>query len=152
MLIMPVVSANFKPINRRTNFCASPYTIGSEAEKVIRKLAEKPEFPTRGLLTSLLSFLKGDGYQAMTSGFKACCINSIAVPEPSRVFSVGGFELLYNDSMTIHCQLTSGNGTVSGVVRNIGKDPNVHFAEAKIFAQSDREAAEELLRNVAKPV
>lgn len=149
MLLMPVVSTNFKPINNRQNFCATPYVIGTEAEKVIRKLVEKPEFATRGLLTSLSDFLNSDGYQAMTKGFTTCCINSITVPKPSRVFPVGNIQLLFNDSMTINCQMTSGNGIVSSVVRHIGKDPDVHFVEAQLFAQSDKHAAEKLLKNVA---
>lgn len=155
MLVMPVVSANFKPMNRRTHFCASTYTIGAEAKKVISGMVNTPRVETRGLLTALLDFLKGDMFQAMTKDAKACLVRNITTASPETALclptSKGKIKIPTINSMKIDCQLTANSGEVTDVVREIGKNPNACY-DVHQFVQSDRVAAEELLKHVAKPV
>lgn len=157
MLVMPVVSANFKPITRCTNFCASAYTIGAEAEKVIREMVAVPRIETRGLLTSLLAFLRGDNFKIMTSN-KTCHIDKILLSKPTPEFRIptpiGGVQIQTIDFLTIEGRFMQDDSGNRSFTHLIEKDSKSRFIEymASEFAQSDKQAAEELLRNVAKPV
>lgn len=152
MLVMPVVSANFKPISNRQTFCAAPYAIGAEAEKVIRGMVNPPKVETRGLLTALLGFLKGDIFQAMTKDSNACLIRNITPSNPKIALCIqtskGDIKIPTINSIKIDCDLSANSGEITSVTREIEKDSNACFDVNK-FAQSDREAADELLKNVA---
>lgn len=155
MLVMPVVSANFKPMNKRTHFCASTYTIGAEAEKVIRGMVNTPRVETRGLLTALLDFLRGDMFLAMTKDAKACLVRNITTASPETALCLpttnGQIKIPTINSIKIDCQITANSGEIKSVIQKIEKNPDVCF-EGNQFVQSDRKAAEELFRSIAKPV
>lgn len=151
---MPVISANIGQKTNRTNFCAASYTVSSEAEKVIRKTVAVPQVETRGLLTSLLAFLQGDKFLEMVKG-QTCHIETINFTKPKALhlpITEGDVKIQTINSMLLDCKLKS---LISGLETNfmcyVEKTPNAQFTNynAVEICQKDKEAAEELLKNVA---
>jgi len=143
MQIRPITAVNTEKKNNYTNFCAAPYVVGSEAKKVIREMVRIPRFENRGLLTSLLTFLRSKEFEYKIGSSKTCYIDDIILSSRRAYQHIDNIYLPIPvcDTLTICCK-----DDIGPAVFCVKKDSDaIYNQKAEKYVEKDKRAAVELL-------
>lgn len=149
MLIMPVVSANISQRDNHTSF-GMDYILSRAAGKMIHSLAETPRLENRGLLTTLLTFLKGKDFRSLIGDSQSCYIDSVKVSDrPIRHYVGGISEPIPTDDILLVSYKIDKRDLLPELCR-VQKDADVIYKphKAKEYVQKDKQAAAELLKHL----
>ncbi len=148
MLVMPVVSANIRQ-NNNPNFGSIDYTISRRAGKMIQSLVETPDIKTRGILTTLYTFIKSKTFESRMGGAKSCYIDNVSVSLCTSLHQIEGIDLPIpiQDTLLLNCKVKKSDQGTSFF--RVQKDSDaIYSVRAEEYVQKDKQAAERLLRHL----